>query len=365
MTRRRVPLVNPKFFSALLIAGLTICCATRSIAGDCAQWAIAGAWEARQASGIPVQFDIQQKGPLLSGKAEFLVTHETRPVCDNVRDSYDVWPLALGCLIKGTSQVVVRGELKGSTKGNEVRLIVNWHRTPIDESRYLGTIDRNGHVSGNARWTNGQTTTTDTWNFSRNVQCIATAPPATAAAPPVTPVKPLGKVPGSTSSGPGPAYEEASQNFDIVGLHNRPGSDYANFETTGTFGDQVGFCAQSCLSQQRCKSWAYIRPGFYGQPGGTGRCWLKDGVPAIVKDQCCFTGVRKTTTAAVTATVIQPVDVYDACCNNGNKVGALEAGTTVTLLSACADSWCHVSGPRVPGGSGWVYDASDYDSLQY
>jgi hypothetical protein len=369
MTRRRTPINDLKLFSGLLvIAGLTICCATRSIAAECAQWAIGGAWEMRQASGIPVQFEVQQNGSTLSGKAEFSEGAEAPPAfCKTVLD-IPVGPF-VGCYVArrfGKFEAVVIGEMKGSIKGNEVALNVNWHRTPVDESRYRGTIDSNGHVSGNARWTNGQTTTTDLWNFSRNVQCVAAAPPATAASPPVAPVKPLGKVPGSAATSPGPAYEEASQNFDILGLHNRPGNDYTSFETTGAFGDQVGVCAKTCLNDQRCKAWAYVRPGFFGQPGGTGRCWLKDNVPAAIKDQCCFAGVRKTTTAVVTATVIQDVEVYDACCGNGNKVGAdLRAGATVTLLSACADNWCHVSGPAVPGGTGWVYDGPDYDSLQY
>ena len=65
------------------------------------------------------------------------------------------------------------------------------------------------------------------------------------------------------------------------------------------------------------------------------------------------------------AQVIQDVDVYDAPGGNGNQIGVLNAGGSVTLLGDCADSWCNVQGAAVPTGQGWVYDGADYDSLKY
>jgi hypothetical protein len=71
------------------------------------------------------------------------------------------------------------------------------------------------------------------------------------------------------------------------------------------------------------------------------------------------------TTSSQTAKVIADVDVYAKPGGNGDPIGILRAGESVTLLSACADNWCNVSGEAVPGGKGWVYDGPDYDSLQY
>ena len=66
-----------------------------------------------------------------------------------------------------------------------------------------------------------------------------------------------------------------------------------------------------------------------------------------------------------TATVNQDVDVYAAPGGNGNAIGTLNAGNSVTLLSACSDNWCNVQGAAVPTGKGWVYDGPDYDLLKY
>jgi uncharacterized protein YkwD len=70
-----------------------------------------------------------------------------------------------------------------------------------------------------------------------------------------------------------------------------------------------------------------------------------------------------------TAEVIAAVDVYAAPGGQGNSLGTLDAGKTVTLLSACVDNWCHVAGNDVPGGKGWVYnnasDPNDFQSLKF
>jgi hypothetical protein len=65
-----------------------------------------------------------------------------------------------------------------------------------------------------------------------------------------------------------------------------------------------------------------------------------------------------------TVNVINDVEVYDAPNGQGNKIGELKAPNTVKLAEACQNNWCHVLGPAVPTGNGWVYDGPDYDSLQ-
>jgi hypothetical protein len=65
------------------------------------------------------------------------------------------------------------------------------------------------------------------------------------------------------------------------------------------------------------------------------------------------------------AEVKKDVDVFDAPGGNGNQIGVLNAPGTVTLLGDCVDNWCHVQGPAVPTGQGWVYSGPDYRSLKY
>jgi hypothetical protein len=72
-----------------------------------------------------------------------------------------------------------------------------------------------------------------------------------------------------------------------------------------------------------------------------------------------------TTAGGRSAKVIADVPVYAAPGGKGEPVGMLRAGTTVSVLGACSQSWCHVRGDDVPGGQGWVYDGANYNSLQY
>jgi hypothetical protein len=66
-----------------------------------------------------------------------------------------------------------------------------------------------------------------------------------------------------------------------------------------------------------------------------------------------------------TATVAQEVEVYNQPGGNGQKTGDLGTGTKVSVLGDCVDSWCHVTGPRVPNGDGYVYNGDDYRSLKF
>jgi hypothetical protein len=62
-----------------------------------------------------------------------------------------------------------------------------------------------------------------------------------------------------------------------------------------------------------------------------------------------------------TATVTSDVDTYQSVDPNTggvNNLGTLRKGSQVQLIGACAkQDWCHVSGPTVPAGDGWVWGA--------
>jgi hypothetical protein len=66
---------------------------------------------------------------------------------------------------------------------------------------------------------------------------------------------------------------------------DRPGMDYKNFNLPSP---DPKLCQNSCQQDTACKAWTYVKPGVQGQYA---RCWLKSGVPSIVKNSSCISGV--------------------------------------------------------------------------
>jgi hypothetical protein len=64
------------------------------------------------------------------------------------------------------------------------------------------------------------------------------------------------------------------------------GFDYANFDLPRP---SAKLCQQSCLNDERCRSWVYVRPTQFG-PRAT--CWLKSRVPDGQASTCCDSGTR-------------------------------------------------------------------------
>ena len=73
---------------------------------------------------------------------------------------------------------------------------------------------------------------------------------------------------------------QAQANFD------RPGSDYQS--STLASGDPAE-CALVCERDRRCRAWSFNYPTDIA---GGAVCWLKNSVPARVRDDCCISGVR-------------------------------------------------------------------------
>jgi hypothetical protein len=65
---------------------------------------------------------------------------------------------------------------------------------------------------------------------------------------------------------------------------NRPGSDFANFQT-----NSWKECETACAQNDRCASWTHVRPGVQGP---TGHCWLKNRVARPVADVNTISGVK-------------------------------------------------------------------------
>jgi len=66
---------------------------------------------------------------------------------------------------------------------------------------------------------------------------------------------------------------------------NLPGRDYANFPAPSAF-----VCRTSCGGESACQAYTWVKPGIQGP---TGHCWLKNALPAIVKDGCCDSAPRE------------------------------------------------------------------------
>ena len=73
-----------------------------------------------------------------------------------------------------------------------------------------------------------------------------------------------------------PQLAQAVDGFDL------PGSDYRNFNASLPL-----ICRNSCGSDIRCRAWTWVKPGIQGPQG---RCWLKNSLPALVRNPCCDSG---------------------------------------------------------------------------
>jgi PAN domain len=80
-------------------------------------------------------------------------------------------------------------------------------------------------------------------------------------------------IPGTASAQDGPR-----QNTD------RPGNDFRNIALSG----DSRACGELCRTTHGCRAWAFVKPGFHGP---SARCFLKDVVPAAVRNPCCTSGV--------------------------------------------------------------------------
>lgn len=83
---------------------------------------------------------------------------------------------------------------------------------------------------------------------------------------------------------------------------DRPGSD---FQILWLLGGPEG-CQAACAQHPQCRSYTYVRPGVPGRPEG---CWLKNGIPPSVPDECCVSGVK--TEEAFAGILRQPPVIFE------------------------------------------------------
>ncbi len=81
----------------------------------------------------------------------------------------------------------------------------------------------------------------------------------------------------------GAAKNSAYQlNTDLPG-----GGDFAHIIPAS---DNAKLCQQACMQKKQCRSWTYVKPNTL--QGASPNCWLKQGVPAAVPNNCCISGVK-------------------------------------------------------------------------
>jgi hypothetical protein len=67
---------------------------------------------------------------------------------------------------------------------------------------------------------------------------------------------------------------------------DRFGGDYRQFDVSKTPNAEA--CKQACESENRCRAWTYVRPGYIG---ASARCYLKDKITRPRRRPCCMSGV--------------------------------------------------------------------------
>ena len=74
-----------------------------------------------------------------------------------------------------------------------------------------------------------------------------------------------------------PAWEEDT---------NRPGMDYKQMDV-----QTIEQCQNACKADQQCNSFTLVKPTNL-QSSSSGKCMLKNGVPAKKTDKCCTSGLK-------------------------------------------------------------------------
>lgn len=67
---------------------------------------------------------------------------------------------------------------------------------------------------------------------------------------------------------------------------DRAGSDYTSFVTSTS---AASVCQQSCINDNRCNAYTYVRPGVQG---ASAVCYLKTVAPASTPNSCCVSGAK-------------------------------------------------------------------------
>ena len=89
----------------------------------------------------------------------------------------------------------------------------------------------------------------------------------------------------SPTEDPGIHIEQLPLDVPYAENVNLPGMDYFNFALHVA---EPNFCRTACERDDRCRAYTYVRPPVGGEHG---HCWLKDGLPEMVRDTNAISGM--------------------------------------------------------------------------
>jgi PAN domain-containing protein len=90
------------------------------------------------------------------------------------------------------------------------------------------------------------------------------------------------------SFGGGPFLVGSARAQAAAQAGDRPGGDYRYFTQRPDTGYVLRECMTACQQDQRCRAFTVVNPNVQGPWMG---CWMKDSVPPLVANNCCFSGV--------------------------------------------------------------------------
>ncbi len=82
------------------------------------------------------------------------------------------------------------------------------------------------------------------------------------------------------------------------------GGDYKSAELAKA---EPKLCQEICANDPKCAAFTYVKPGIKGPKAV---CFLKSEVPASTADQCCLSGVKKSSSPGVQQTTPQKMEVH-------------------------------------------------------
>ena len=84
-------------------------------------------------------------------------------------------------------------------------------------------------------------------------------------------------------------FKRLDSEFPLEFNTDREGADYHNFALSEPSAE---LCRRACARDSSCKAFTYAKPGTTAR-GDTPWCYLKSGVPAATRRDCCVSGVKK------------------------------------------------------------------------
>jgi hypothetical protein len=145
-----------------LLLGMTLAILLYSTKAQCTQWNVSGKWSIQQEKTV-VNFQLDQKGSVVAGKADYTVPGKVTKV--------------LGVTVSGEDQTVHHGDVDGTVRGDSYEVHVYWDNRSVGV--YTGKISPGGRIEGEVYGKENPSVKVS-WYSKINMNC-----PAALAGPPL------------------------------------------------------------------------------------------------------------------------------------------------------------------------------------